>query len=297
VFVFGFGLDYRCLAFSWVLSTYLSAVVQISLAQQYAAVQRTYLPWDRRAWTEWYDFIALGLPGTVMICSEWWAFEILMIFATILGTAEVAAQTIIQQMSSMSFMVPLGIGITSASFVGNAIGAGRISLAKQMGRTSIAYTACTNLFAGSVIFFFGHHFAEVFTSDPLILVVTERAIPFLSIFVMIDGIQSAASGVLRGAGKQYIGAVANVIAFYGVGLPMAYFLCFRVGYGVNGLLMGIATGSLVQVTVLLVMIFVFEHYLFDTSVIEKDKVSARDESNIALVQRGNKEELYSEFSV
>lgn len=291
IFVFGFGFDFHCLAVAWVLATYLSAFVQITLAQQYSAVQRTYLPWDRRAFDEWWEFIQLGLPGTVMICSEWWAFEILMIFATLLGTAEVAAQTIIQQMSSLSFTIPLGIGITSASFVGNAIGAGRTTLAKQMGRTSIAYTACTNLVAGTTIFFFGHYFAEAFTNDALILAVTRRAIPFLSVFVMIDGIQSAASGVLRGAGKQYIGAVANVIAFYGVGLPMAYMLCFKAGFGVNGLLMGIATGSLIQVSVLLIMIFGFEHYLFDTSVIDvkhsrtcsTDNSEEEGDSSVAMV--------------
>ena len=112
-------------------------------------------------------------------------------------------------------------------------------------RTSIAYTACTNLVAGATIFFFGHYFAEAFTNDSL-LAVMRRVIPFLSVFGMIDGIQSAASGVLRGAGKQYIGAVAILLAFYGVGLPMAYMLCFKAGCGVNGLLMGIATGSLTR---------------------------------------------------
>ena len=74
-------------------------------------------------------------------------------------------------------------------------------------------------------------------------------------------------GVLRGTGKQFIGAVANVIAYYGAGLPMAYALCFRLNRGVDGLIMGIACGSLVQVTVLFVLIFGFESYLFDSAVL------------------------------
>ena len=57
---------------------------------------------------QWYEFISLGLPGTVMLCSEWWAFEFLTIMATFLGTAAVDAETIVLQICSLSFMIPLG---------------------------------------------------------------------------------------------------------------------------------------------------------------------------------------------
>ena len=40
----------------------------------------------------------------------------------ILGTEQVAAQTIILQIASLSFMIPLGTGIATSSLVGNAIG-------------------------------------------------------------------------------------------------------------------------------------------------------------------------------
>eukprot|EP01032_Pedospumella_encystans_P014245 gene14245-16375_t len=248
LFVFGFGWGYRSLAFSWVLSTYLASFVQIGLSLRHPSVQRTLQPWDRRAWDDWWEYIQLGLPGTVMLCSEWWAFEILMLFATLLGTPEVAAQTIILQISSMAFMVPLGIGVTVASFVGNAIGAGKITLAKQMGKIGLIYTGCTNVIVGVIIVLIGDKFVAVFTTDPA----------------------GVSSGVLRGAGKQYIGAVANVIAYYGVGLPMAWVCCFVINMGVDGLIIGIAMGSLVQVTVLMTLILCFEKYLYDSNVIGKN---------------------------
>lgn len=79
-------------------------------------------------------------------------------------------------------------------------------------------------------------------------------------------------GVLRGAGKQFVGAIANVIAFYGVGLPLAYAICFRLRRGVDGLIIGIAGGSLVQVTVLLVLIVCFQDYLYSSNIVHKDAV-------------------------
>ena len=39
-------------------------------------------------------------------------------------------------------------------------------------------------------------------------------------------------------GKQYLGAVTNVIAFYCIGLPLAWLFCFHYNYGVGGLILG-----------------------------------------------------------
>jgi hypothetical protein len=70
------------------------------------------------------------------------------------------------------------------------------------------------------------------------------------------------AGVLRGAGKQFIGAVANIVAFYAIGLPMAWFFCFNCNYGVKGLMSGIACGTLFQVIVLVFLIIGCEGYIY-----------------------------------
>lgn len=42
--------------------------------------------WDSFSWKGAKEFLRLGVPGTMMQCAEWWAFELLAIFAGILGT-------------------------------------------------------------------------------------------------------------------------------------------------------------------------------------------------------------------
>jgi Na+-driven multidrug efflux pump len=77
-----------------------------------------------------------------MLCSEWWAYEVLNLFASFKPTeavgAAVAAQTIILQTASLVFMIPLGLGVASASLVGNAIGAKKRALAIQLGIVSFS---------------------------------------------------------------------------------------------------------------------------------------------------------------
>ena len=78
--------------------------------------------------------------------------------------------------------------------------------------------------------------------------------------------QGVASGVLRGAGKQLVGAVANVISFYVIGIPLAWLFCFTFSLGVNGLLLGVGCGTAFQVAVLITLIYKYEAYVFAPTV-------------------------------
>ena len=60
-------------------------------------------------WEGCKEFLRLGVPGTLMQCAEWWAFELLAIFAGMLGKHELAAQVAVINIIGLIFMVPLGI--------------------------------------------------------------------------------------------------------------------------------------------------------------------------------------------
>lgn len=111
-------------------------------------------------------FILLGLPGTVMLCSEWWAFEFLMLLATFLGTAQVAAQAIIL-LNCLHGAV--GIRVTCASFVGNVIGAGKLKLAQRIEKLSLAYAGVVNTILGCIILLSADQFVALFMTIPMLL--------------------------------------------------------------------------------------------------------------------------------
>jgi hypothetical protein len=52
ILVFGFGWGYISLPISWVVSTFLSVVIQIGMSLRYAPVQRTLQPLDWAAFGE-----------------------------------------------------------------------------------------------------------------------------------------------------------------------------------------------------------------------------------------------------
>ncbi len=101
-----------------------------------------------------------------MLCSEWWAFEILTAFAAVIGTQEVAAQTIILQIASLSFMVPLGLGIASCTIVGNLLGAEKQELAIQFSKLALISILLLEIVISFLIYNFGIDFIKIFRQDP-----------------------------------------------------------------------------------------------------------------------------------
>lgn len=164
------------------------------------------------------------------------------------------------------------VGIATASLVGNALGAKKRSLAINIGDLSIATIIIVQIFIGFAIHYAGKYFVYSFTKDEAVAMVAIKALPFLAVFTWFDALQGVSSGILRGTGKQNIGAVANVIAFYAIGLPMAWVMSFRAGFDVNGLMMGISFGSGFQVIVLIYLIKCNSNYIFSTILKEDNSI-------------------------
>ena len=64
------------------------------------------------------EFLKLGIPGVAMLCSEWWAFEVIALAAGILGENELAAQTVVLNTCALTYMIPLGVSIATTTRIG-----------------------------------------------------------------------------------------------------------------------------------------------------------------------------------
>ena len=62
--------------------------------------------------------------------------------------------------------------------------------------------------------------------------------PLVASFQVADGLAGSCGGVLRGQGRQHLGAAFNLVAYYVLALPLGIALAFHWGYGLPGLWIG-----------------------------------------------------------
>jgi multidrug resistance protein, MATE family len=68
--------------------------------------------------------------------------------------------------------------------------------------------------------------------------------PLVASFQVADGLAGSCGGVLRGQGRQHLGAAFNIVAYYVLALPLGITLAFRAGHGLRGLWIGARLPSL-----------------------------------------------------
>eukprot|EP00602_Paraphysomonas_sp_CaronLab_P007570 CAMPEP_0185022006 /NCGR_PEP_ID=MMETSP1103-20130426/4719_1 /TAXON_ID=36769 /ORGANISM="Paraphysomonas bandaiensis, Strain Caron Lab Isolate" /LENGTH=435 /DNA_ID=CAMNT_0027553859 /DNA_START=221 /DNA_END=1528 /DNA_ORIENTATION=+ len=261
------------LAWSLVICNTVKACTMIAVSSSFSAVQLTLHPPTVAALHDLQEFASFGLPGCVMICAEWWAFEIITIMASLISSAAVSALSIAQQIMGIAFMIPMGIGIVASTVVGNALGAGDLALATDLGFLSVQYMAVLSLLICPLILLLGPAFMHLYSADPEVISICNALTVLVALSTLFDGLQGVASGVVRGAGKQRAGAFLNIVAFYVFGIPVAWFLCFKYSMGVRGLMIGVIVGSATQAVVLIYVVLYRTMDLYT----EIDSVSRRSD--------------------
>ncbi|NXE00509.1 S47A1 protein, partial [Chaetorhynchus papuensis] len=191
--------------------------------------------WSSECLLEWDSFTSLAIPSMLMMCIEWWTYEIGSFLIGLLSVIELSVQSIIYEVSVVAFMIPLGLGTAASVQVGTALGAGDIEAAKRSSTTSMICTGVFSVIVGAILAATRNVLGYIFTIDREIIDLVARVMPIYVVFHLFEAMTGACSGVLRGIGKQKFGAILNAVSYYGVGMPLAAVLLFVAKIGVMGL--------------------------------------------------------------
>ncbi|XP_077922487.1 multidrug and toxin extrusion protein 1-like [Halichoerus grypus] len=181
--------------------------------------QATWGGWSRECLQDWASFFSLAIPGMLMLCMEWWAYEIGSLLSGILGMVELGAQSVVYELTVILYMIPAGFGVAASVRVGT-------SAFPHMSSTP------------------DHHVLS-FPNREIIALVAQ-VMPFSAVSYLFEALACTSGGVLRGSGNQRVGAIVNTIGYYMIGLPVGISLMFVARMGVVGLWSGIIICAITQ---------------------------------------------------
>jgi len=101
---------------------------------------------------------------------------------------------------------------------------------------------------------FRHDLPRLFTPDPGIGAICAAILPIAATFQIFDGLQVVGSGVLRGMGRTRPAAFFNLIGYYALGLPLAWWLVFELQIGIAGIWWGLCVGLAIVAAMLLLWV-------------------------------------------
>jgi MATE family multidrug resistance protein len=196
--------------------------------------------------------IMLGLPAAMQFTLESGVFALVTALIARLGAVPLASHQIALNTVALTYMVPLGIASAAAVRVGQAIGRKDASGASDAGDTAILLGAGFMTCAGIALLVFPRWIARSYTPDETVIRSTISLLAAGAAFQLFDGIQTVATGALRGAGDTRTPMLCHFTAYWVIGLPLGAWLCFRRGWGAFGLWAGL---SLALILIGIVLLF------------------------------------------
>ncbi|XP_024022746.1 protein DETOXIFICATION 49 [Morus notabilis] len=254
--VYHHNLGIRAIAMAATLTDVIILVVLAAYLAFSGVCKRSWPGWSLECFTEWKPILCQSIPSCISVCLEWWWYELMIILSGLLYNAEeaVACMGILIQATSLIYQFPHSMNQAASTRVGNELGANQPNKAKTASLVALWCGMLTGI--GAMAFMVGMKdlWGRIFTADKDILALAAATLPVVGLCELGNCPQTTTCGVLKGSARPTLAAFINLITFYGVGLPVAMLVGFKMGEGLVGLWYGLFAAQIVCLLVMIVVL-------------------------------------------
>ena len=168
--------------------------------------------------------VILGTPLALAYFFEMSLFAVVALLIAPLGQITVAAHQIIFTISSLTFAIPLSLGVATSIRVGYLLGKNKPILAKQTAYISLAISLMIAVIVALILIIFRLPIVTIFTREIDVITICLQLIILLAIYQASDYLQVVASNVLRGYKDTKSIFFITLLSYWVVGLPVGYIL-------------------------------------------------------------------------
>ncbi|CAI9787814.1 unnamed protein product [Fraxinus pennsylvanica] len=244
VYKIGFGLI--GLSLVWSFSWWILVTAQFLYILLSPKCKHTWngLKWE--AFNGLWEFVKLSVGSAVMLCLQTWYLQVLVLIAGLFRNPELAldALSVCLSINNMLYTVAIGFNAAASVRVSNELGAGNPKSAAFSVFMVIFVSFILALVDAATVLWQRHRISHVFTDGETVAHAVSELCPFLSVTIVLNGIQPVLSGVAVGCGWQAFVAYINVGCYYIVGVPLGCLLGFKFNLSVK--MLYTCTGNMVR---------------------------------------------------
>lgn len=186
----------------------------------------------------WGEIFKLGIPIAIATALETVVFSTLSLMVSRFDTTIIASHQATLNFSGFLYSLPVSVANTATIIVAYHVGAKNYKLAKSYTALSVALGVISSGVAGLIVLLFDTQIPYLYSTDSGVIDLTAHLLIFAIGFALCDSFASALAGVLRGYKKVVPICLAMFVGYYIVGIPVAYYLVFTKGVGIDGLWIG-----------------------------------------------------------
>lgn len=193
--------------------------------------RKLHLRIGRPCWADQKTLLRLGLPMGGSYLIEVGAFTFMALLIAREGMFVTGGHQIMGNLAALSYMMPMALGIASASLTAQAIGAGDRTRALATGRAGLILVLTGSLLTAAAIIVFKPWILSAYTSDAQVALVAAALLQLLPLFHVCDSLQCMGCYLLRAYKVAVVPLVMQIVALTGLGLVGGWWLAYGPGAG------------------------------------------------------------------
>jgi MATE family multidrug resistance protein len=189
-------------------------------------------------WSKTKEYISLALPVSGQALIEYSAYSLGAVWVGHLGKYSLAGHQVAMTLVGTTFVVLMAIGTAGSIRIGQAFGQKNHNQIRLSGFSAMFLAVMLVLIPALGFMLGSDSIARAFIDDPKVWDIASALIVIAGLFQVSDAMQSVGISLLRGLEDTRMPSVISFIAYWVLGMPIAYWLCFTLNWGVKGIWMG-----------------------------------------------------------
>jgi putative MATE family efflux protein len=201
---------------------------------------------------QFWLMLRVGTPASLsMVARPLSTFLLLKVIASF-GTAAIAAFGIAIRSFSVNWIPYSGINVAISTLVGQSLGARNPAAAQAVVRRGLAITTLLGMFFCIMYYEGAEAIIRAFDGEPEVVAAGASFLKLIALSFLFSGPMFPLASAMNGAGDTKPPMIVAFLANWPVKLPLAYMLALPLGYGVDGVWIGMFLSIVFEAVVMFV---------------------------------------------
>lgn len=273
--VFQLNLDTLGAGLSILIGQALNALLTTLYMWYYEPIPNTIFMINKKCFKDLWSYLRISLPSTLLMCAEWWSFEILAIFAILSKCYE--EHIVVYNVYSLLCTFIGGFATSTTVMCSNAMGEKNHLKARRLFKYNYLFVLSFQTFIGGLFAILNKHIVYLYTTDEEQIKSIQTTIYILSLLTVFDATQYVLNCFSKSCGKLWLTSSICILVLYGVQTLMAFIFSYVFNWGLEGIWLA----SIIALLILEISYFIIIYMIdYDDAVIQIAKNLDHDKKEI-----------------